>query len=68
MEKAIRDPDPLELPLKISQAKAHTLLAQLDQATDKSPKLLLTSDQIVLFGREVREKPSSRAEALAFLR
>eukprot|EP01031_Cornospumella_fuschlensis_P029420 gene29420-35511_t len=67
-EKATRDPDPLEMPLLISQGKAQALLARLDQANDQSPKLLLTSDQIVLFGREVREKPTDRDEALAFLR
>jgi septum formation protein len=41
----------------------------ITERTDKSndPFILLTSDQIVLFGTEVREKPTSGAQAVEFL-
>ena len=41
----------------------------ITERTDKScdPFILLTSDQIVLFGTEVREKPTCEAQAIEFL-
>ena len=34
---------------------------------DCDPFILLTADQIVLFGTEIREKPTSEAQAIEFL-
>eukprot|EP01036_Dinobryon_divergens_P043595 gene43595-58060_t len=64
-EKAIRDDDPLELPLKIAIAKADALISNFSNS--KSPTILITADQIVLFNKEIREKPTSFDEAREFL-
>ena len=64
-EKAIRDDDPLLLPVLIAIAKATAIFDRLDKNHD--PFILLTSDQIVLFKTEVREKPVNEAEAVRFL-
>lgn len=67
IEKAIRDEDPLVLPLLIAQAKAVKLTSQLSQLSDRKPCLIITADQVVLFERTVREKPVDLQEARAFL-
>lgn len=64
-EKAIRNPDPHLLPVVIAKAKATAILSRIDDS--RGPFVLLTADQIVLFGCEVREKPSNEVEATEFL-
>ena len=64
-EKAIRCDNPYLLPVLIAKAKAAAILGRLNVTGD--PFVLLTSDQIVLFGSEIREKPTNEAEAIEFL-
>lgn len=64
-EKAIRNPDPYLLPVIIAKAKATAILSRLD--VSRGPFVLLTADQIVLYGSEVREKPINEAQAMEFL-
>ena len=64
-EKAIRHDDPYTLPVLIAKAKAEAIIGRLDK--NMSPFVLLTSDQIVLFGNEIREKPVDENEAEKFL-
>eukprot|EP00607_Mallomonas_marina_P010892 CAMPEP_0182421192 /NCGR_PEP_ID=MMETSP1167-20130531/6455_1 /TAXON_ID=2988 /ORGANISM="Mallomonas Sp, Strain CCMP3275" /LENGTH=289 /DNA_ID=CAMNT_0024598065 /DNA_START=134 /DNA_END=1003 /DNA_ORIENTATION=+ len=65
-EKAIRDDDPLILPLLVAKAKASALTDRLTESI-LTPTILLTSDQIVLFKQEIREKPQIEEEAREFL-
>ena len=62
-EKAIRKENPEELVTDISNAKADTLLSQI-----KEPVILITSDQVILYKGEIREKPVGEVEATEFLR
>lgn len=66
-EKAIRDEDPIEMPVLIAKAKADTLIKRHNLYAVKEPAILITSDQIVLHKSVVREKPESRQEAVEFL-
>jgi len=61
-EKAIRDPDPSRLVLRLSHAKADALLPGIHQ-----PALLITADQVVLCDGELREKPANADECRRFL-
>lgn len=61
-EKAIRDPDPRALVLKIGRAKAAALVPRV-----KAPGLIITSDQVTAWGGEIREKPVDAAEARRWL-
>lgn len=61
-EKAIRAADPRELVLKIGQAKAAALVPRVS-----APSLIITSDQVTLWGGEIREKPVDAAEARRWL-
>lgn len=63
-EKAVRHPDPEQIPVEVAKAKAEALLARTDRA---KPGLLITGDQVVLYDGKVREKPESTAEAHAFM-
>lgn len=62
-EKAIRDPDPKKLVLMLANAKANALLPKI-----KKPTLLITSDQVVLWNGQIREKPESPTQAREYLR
>lgn len=68
IEKAIRSEDPMIMPLLIAEAKAKELFRRL-MAEENQPEecLIFTADQIVLFEDTVREKPTSREEAVQFL-
>lgn len=61
-EKAIRDPDPEKLVLKLAKAKAEILLAKVNE-----PALLITADQIVVCNGEIFEKPINAQEARYYL-
>lgn len=61
-EKAIRDPDPQRLVLLLAKAKADALLSKI-----KEPALLITSDQVVLWNGQIREKPDSPTQAREYL-
>lgn len=69
-EKAIRDPDPEVLVMKLANAKADALAARPAFAPSEGGQntLLLTSDQVVVFEGQIREKPESADEAREFIR
>jgi len=62
-EKAIRDSDPSKLVLKIGRAKNDTLKSKIGP-----DDILITSDQVTSYKNEIREKPTSLAEAKKFLK
>jgi len=62
-EKAIRRDDPSELTLTLAAAKSQALLARL-----KEPSILITSDQVVVSGGRILEKPADEAEAHAHIK
>jgi septum formation protein len=65
-EKAIRRDRPEDLVLAIANAKADKaveLLSARAAGGKPRPDMIVCADQVVLFGEEVREKPSSAAEA-----
>jgi len=62
-EKAIRHDDPKKMVVAIAQAKTDALKARMHE-----PKILVTADTVVIWKREVREKPKDKQEAIAFLR
>src|SRR3989344_1631057 len=61
-EKAIRSSDAKELPTLLARAKTDALLPKISSET-----LLITSDQVVSFKGQIREKPETEAEARNFL-
>lgn len=61
-EQAIRDSDPEKLVLKLAKAKAEALLPRISE-----PAILITADQVVMCNGEMREKPTSREEAISWL-
>ncbi len=61
-EKAIRDPAPEKLVLKLAHAKADALLHRIFE-----PSLLITSDQVVVCNGEILEKPESEDEERRYL-
>lgn len=62
-EKAIRLSDPKQLTLALAHAKADALVQKIQE-----PALLITSDQVVVWNGQIREKPESPEEARQFLR
>lgn len=62
-EKAIRSKNYEELPLLIARAKAEALLPKIAE-----PAILITSDQVVVCGGELWEKPKDKEEAKRFLK
>lgn len=61
-EKAIRIDDPDALVLAIAHAKADALVGAV-----KGEALIITSDQVVVWNGEIREKPQDREEAKRFI-
>jgi len=61
-EKAIRHTDPQELVLALAKAKAEALIPRIDE-----PAILITSDQVIVYEGEIREKPEDAEEARRFL-
>ncbi len=59
-EKAIRDPDPIKMALKISEAKAY-------EVASKEQGIIIAGDAFVVFNGEILEKPSSLNEAYEML-
>jgi len=62
-EKAIRFSDPKILTLALANAKADALLQRVHE-----PALLITSDQVVWWNGQIREKPENEDQARKFLR
>lgn len=62
-EKAIRTEDLYRLPLLLARAKAEALLARV-----RGDALVITSDQVVVCGGALHEKPSDEKEAVLFLK
>jgi len=61
-EKAIRFEDPKELTLALARAKAAALKPQIPESA-----ILITSDQVVVWEGEIREKPENEKEVKEFL-
>ena len=61
-EKAIRIDDPDALVLAIAHAKADALVGAVE-----GEALIITSDQVVVWNGEIREKPQDREEAKRFI-
>lgn len=61
-EKAIRFSDPKKLTLALAAAKKEALVKKI-----KEPAILITSDQVVIYQNEIREKPKDVKEAKSFL-
>jgi septum formation protein len=61
-EKLIRNENPVDLVLSIAQAKTKALLPKIIE-----PAILITSDQVILFNGEIREKPLDEKQAYEFL-
>ena len=57
-EKEIRFKNPEKLVLEIAKAKAEAIKNKIS-----GPAIIITSDQVVLFNSQIREKPQSIAEA-----
>jgi septum formation protein len=66
-EKAIRNDNPYLLPTLIAKAKATAIFERLNNEKCLDSFILLTADQIVLFGDQIREKPVDEEEAIKFL-
>jgi septum formation protein len=69
-EKAIRDSNPDVLVLKLAHAKADALLPRLGEVgmnQNNKDDLLITCDQVVTFGNDIREKPADATECRAWL-
>lgn len=62
-EKSIRFDDPRELTLALARAKASALRARIIE-----PAILITADQVVESGGEMREKPCDEKQAREYLR
>ena len=62
-EKAIRHADPKELVLALANAKADALLPKITEHT-----ILITADQVVVWGNEIREKPENEEQERYFLK
>lgn len=61
-ERAIRRDDPRELVTAIAQAKMDAVLAQVE-----GEAIVICSDQVMVVDGKVREKPTSKEEAYAFI-
>lgn len=61
-ERAIRRDNPRELVTAIAQAKMDAVLAQVE-----GDVLVICSDQVMVVDGKVREKPTSKEEAYAFI-
>ena len=61
-EKAIRIDDPDALVLAIAHAKADALVGAVE-----GEALIITSDQVVVWNGQIREKPQDREEAKRFI-
>lgn len=74
-EKQIRSPDALQLTRRIAEAKMACVLAKIEKDEELIKRIMasavvnvLTFDQVVVWGDEIREKPFNLAEAKRFLR
>ncbi|EOA27761.1 hypothetical protein CARUB_v10023917mg [Capsella rubella] len=71
-EKAIRKDKPEDLVVAIAEAKENEIISKLGGesqfAKDPKPTLLITADTVVVYKGVIREKPTSKEEALEFIR
>lgn len=66
-EKAIREPKPEDLVIKLAHAKADAIIAKL-QANGSTPTgFLITCDQVVTHEGRILEKPNDAEEARRFI-
>lgn len=61
-EKAIRHPDPVRLTMRLARAKGDAVAMKVSE-----PCVIITADQVVVYGGAIREKPRDIAEAYRFL-
>jgi septum formation protein len=61
-EKAVRSEDFYELPLLVARAKMEALKPKLSK-----PGIVIAADQVAICEGELREKPTSKEEAVRFL-
>lgn len=61
-EKSIRHDNSADLVMLIAKAKTDALLSKI-----KEPVILITSDQVILFNGQIREKPIDEKQAYEFL-
>jgi septum formation protein len=61
-EKVVRSENLRELPLLVARAKAEALLPRIEEAA-----ILITSDQVLIYNGDLREKPRDENEARKFL-
>jgi len=67
-EKAIRDQDPAKLVTLLANAKADALVERLrNEGRGEENMLIITADQVVVSDGQIREKPTSAAEAREFI-
>ena len=62
-EKSFRNSDPELLAVELARAKANAIAALV-----RDPSIIITADQVVVVGDEIREKPTTPDEARQFLR
>ncbi|KPI90862.1 hypothetical protein ABL78_0095 [Leptomonas seymouri] len=74
-EKQFRSPDPFALTSTIAHGKMAALREKIavdadlrDRVAQHTDSVALTFDQVVYYNNDIREKPESRAEAIAFIR
>lgn len=78
-ERAIRSPDALQLTRRIAEAKMKRVIEIIQKDPDlckkiqlavdgAAPVYIITFDQVVVWGNEIREKPYDLTEAKNFLR
>ncbi|KAL7699982.1 Maf-like protein [Lotmaria passim] len=74
-EKRFRSSDPFELTSMIAHAKMAALREKIAEDTDQQARILqrpgsvaVTFDQVVYYHNEIREKPESKEEAIAFIK
>ena len=61
-EKAIRDPDPQKLVLLLANTKADSIIPKITEDA-----ILITSDQVVVWNKQIREKPENSEQAREYL-
>ncbi len=62
-EKNIRHENPEDLTLAIAEAKMEAILSKTDE-----PAIIITSDQVVTWNEQIREKPVDEKEARYFMK
>ena len=62
-EKAIRNPDPKKLVIKVANAKADDIIKKVSKEV-----IVITGDSVTVVNREIREKPETKEQAYTWLK